>query len=121
MNEELSVFDWWCCVSIALDKEDADQYNLNFAAYIAGGYDPKKFPGPSKPYTVAPSDRKVDVVKALRDGGFPVGAARGSLEEYARIKGLRKVYKLEDGTFVDEDGNPTQQPPGTVYVTSKGA
>ncbi len=56
---------------------------------------------------------------AVKKSGLSVPSVRGSPQEYANIKGMRKVYQMPDGTFVDDGGNPVEPTPGSVFVKSK--
>lgn len=123
----MDVLEWWCALSVALDREEDIRRQSFYEAYIAGQYDPKKLPkkAPQR-YTIpdpdaAPTGQRVNVLDQLARARFPVTKATGNIEEYARIRGWRKVFQLEDGTFVDEDGNPTLPPPGSVFVPVKKA
>lgn len=112
--------DWYACLSVALDTEEDEWYNQQYLAFIAAGGDPKKFP--RRPRRYIPPSKTVQknpydlVVGAMKQSGVKIGAARGTVSEYARARGLQKVYQMPDGTFTDENGNPVEPTPGSVFV-----
>ena len=121
----LVVPDWYACLAVALDEEEDEWYNRQYLAWIAAQQDPKKFPKRPKRY-VPPSTERVQknplnmVMNAMRESGVKIGAAKGTVSEYAKIKGLQKVYQMPDGTLTDKDGNPVEPTPGSVFVPAKG-
>lgn len=114
--------DWYCCVSVAIQAEEDEAYDSGFYAYLAAGGNPKKFPKRPRRYTTpAEVNRQVEnpfntVMGALRMSGGAIPGRRGSIEEYARLKGLQTVYQMPDGTFTDKDGNQIEPVPGSVFV-----
>jgi hypothetical protein len=60
------------------------------------------------------------VMGAMRESGVRIGAAKGTVSEYAKMRGLQKVYQMPDGTLTDKDGNPVEPTPGSVFVKAKG-
>ncbi len=113
--------DWYCCISVALDAEEEETWFQQRNAYMAAGGDLKKFPKRPERYIQAAqqevSQNPLDIVmNALKGSKIP--QTRGNIDEYARARGLRKVFKMPDGTFVDDAGNPVVAPPGSVFVES---
>ena len=116
--------DWYACLSIALGIEEDEWYNQQYLAYIAAQGDPKKFPKRPRRYippsTKAPQKNPFNLVMdAVKGSGVKIGAARGTVAEYAKSRGLQKVYQMPDGTFTDKDGNPVEPTPGSVFVKAK--
>jgi hypothetical protein len=111
-------------VSVALDEEEDMAYERIFAAFIAAGGDPKKFPKPPKkiiaPDTPDPVKRLRDgksvVVDALKRSKAPFARRKGGIEDYARAKSLKKVFRHSDGTITDEHGVIIEQPEGFAFV-----
>ena len=112
--------DWYCCISVALDAEEEEMWFQQRNAYMAAGGDLKKFPKRPERYVQARQEvcqNPFDVVmNALKGSKIP--QTRGNIDEYARARGLRKVFRMPDGTFVDDAGNPVVAPPGSVFVES---
>jgi len=108
--------EWYCCLAVALDTEEDEAYDRNYAAWIAAGQDPKKFPSRPQRLVVATEKGQVDVLKSLREAGVVISTRQGSLEEYARMKKMTRIFQHADGTFRDADGNVVEPPPGSVYV-----
>lgn len=116
--------DWYVSISIALDAEEEEWHNRQFLSYLAAGGDPKKFPKKKEPYTI-PAKKEEEsthsvVMDALGMMGGMITGRRGSVKEYADSRGLKKVYEMPDGTFVDEAGNKVEPQAGSVFVKSKG-
>jgi len=114
--------DWYVSISIALDAEEEEWHNRQFLSYLAAGGDPKKFPKKKEPYTMPAKKEESthDVVMgALGMLGGAISGRKGSVEEYASSKGLKKVYEMPDGTFVDEAGDKVEPQAGSVFVKSK--
>ncbi len=42
---------------------------------------------------------------------------KGSIKEYAEMRGWRKVLQLEDGSFTYEDGTEAELPEGYTFVS----
>lgn len=121
INNEMPVLpDWYCCLSVALDEEEEEAHTRQYLAYISAGGDPKKFPKRKKRATAT---RKQDtnpfnmVMGAIQKSGLKIPSVRGSVDEYARARGMQKIFKMPDGTFVDEGGNPVEPTPGSVFVS----
>lgn len=123
VNEDMPVLpDWYCCISVALDAEEDEAWIAQRNAYMAAGGDLKKFPKKPSRHTTQlaqqaeprnPLDIVMDAMK-----GAKIPRVKGSIDEVARARGLPKVFKREDGTFVDSAGNPVEVPPGSVFVES---
>jgi len=111
--------EWYCCLAVALDAEEDEAYDRNYTAWISAGQDPKKFPKRPKRLTATREKGKVDVLGALKEAGVKIGERKGSLEEYARLRRMQRVFQHADGTFRDADGNVIEPPPGSVYVSVK--
>lgn len=109
--------DWYCCVAVALDAEEEEYYERHFCAYIAAGGDPKKFPK----RRARRAQGSVDVLSELQRAGLRVPAIKGDVKEYAALRGLTKVYRLEDGSYVDENGQPVVPNPKSIFVPLRGA
>jgi len=120
VNEDMLVLpDWYCCVSVALDAEEDEAYMQQRNAYMAAGGDLKKFPKRPQRYIQAqPAERNPFDVVMNAVKGVRVPTARGSVSEYARSRGLRKVFQMPDGTFVDDAGKPVEPTPGSIFVKS---
>jgi hypothetical protein len=43
----------------------------------------------------------------------------GSWAEYARVTGRKVIFKAEDGTLFDEQGNIVEAPKGAIFVPLK--
>jgi hypothetical protein len=117
--------DWYVCLSVALDEEESEWYNRQYLAWISAQQDPKKFPKRPKRDLSSPAEkRKPDtfsmVMDTMRMSGVKIGTAKGNVGEYAEARGLQKVYQMPDGTLTDENGNPVEPTPGSVFVKSKG-
>lgn len=120
--------DWYCCLSVALDAEEDEWYNQQYLAYMAAGGDLKKFPkrkrrARRRAANQAPTEpeRKnaYDIVtKAIKQSGLPFIGMKGDVNTWASARGLKKVFKTEDGRFVDEEGNLVDAE-GSVFVESK--
>lgn len=114
--------DWYCCLSVALDAEEDEQYSQQYYAYIAAGGDPKKFPKQRHRHMepVAPKNPGDMIFGAIAKSGLQMPSLHGSVDEFARSRGIQKIYQLEDGTFVNEAGEPVEPTAGSVFVPSKG-
>jgi hypothetical protein len=115
----MPVTDFWCMLAIAIRTEEDDRWRSEFYAYLSAGGDPKKFPKRPERKRFRKEAKKVDVVGALKRSGVAISPVRGSFEEYAKMRGMRRIFQLEDGRFVDENGKETLPPPGSVYVPVK--
>lgn len=112
--------DWYVCISVALDAEEDEAYMQQRNAYMAAGGDLKKFPKRPARYTGAPRAEEKNpfdiVMGAMKTARVP--RATGSIKEYAKSRGLRKVFQMPDGTFVDARGRPVEPTPGSIFVKS---
>jgi len=91
-------------------------YNDQFFAYISAGGDPKKFPKRREQTIQKSGTSGEDILRELKRAGINMPATRGTLEEYGKLRGLKKVRQLADGTFIDEAGSPVTPPKGHVFV-----
>ncbi|MCK9601116.1 MAG: hypothetical protein M0R06_18900 [Sphaerochaeta sp.] len=114
--------DWYCLLSVAADVDEARRYER----YLLAGGDPKKYKHPAAPLpTKAKSSNPFEIVMgALKRSGMnpETKGQRLSPEEYARARGIKKVYRdVETGAMFDENGNPVTPNPGQAFVPiSKG-
>lgn len=124
VNEDMPVLpDWYCCISVALDAEEEEAYMQQRNAYMAAGGDLKKFPKRPQRYTQARRTETVEenpfdiVMGAMK--GAKVPTAKGNINEYAKARGLQKVFQMPDGTIVDDTGKPVEPTPGSIFVKSE--
>lgn len=119
--------DWYACLAVALNEEEDEWYNQQYLAWISAQQDPKKFPkrpsrhvSSSKP-AKRPQKNPFDMImNTMRSSGVKIGAAKGTVAEYAQARGMQKVFRMPDGTLTDQDGNKVEPTPGSVFVESKG-
>ncbi len=124
VNEDMPVLpDWYCCISVALDAEEEEAYMQQRNAYMAAGGDLKKFPKRPQRYTQVrrtemAEENPFDIVMGAMKGA-KVPTARGNINEYAKTRGLQKVFQMPDGTIVDDAGKPVEPTPGSIFVKSE--
>lgn len=120
----LVIPDWYVCLSVAINAEEQEQHTRQYIAYVSAGGDPKKFPKLKRPHLV-PAERRPDVnphdiiMNAISTSKVQIGGVKGNVGEYAKARGLQKVYQMPDGTFVNEDGERVEPTAGSVFVRSK--
>jgi len=114
---------------VALDAEEDSSYERLTMAYISGMGDPKKMPRhPREGYSYTPDSqstkdgwnvfRTPNVIEKVVQAGVNIRGKKGSVDEIARIKGWKKVYRHADGTITDVDGNIIEQRSGSTFIPS---
>lgn len=103
--------EWICCLSVALDGHEEEQYTN----YLLAGGDPKKWRG-SKLKEHDPVRRLLSHPK-LRQ----MRPVRGDVDTLAGLRGYQRVTKLADGRYFDTMTGKyfDSPPPGFVFVESK--
>ena len=112
--DELFLDDFIQYYAMALDLDERDMYEK----YILAGGDPNKFEWSDEWQIPGPEavNKKIMQFAAERMKTKP---KKIDLAEIAEIQGgMDMVYQLEDGSFVNEAGEPMEVPPGYVFVKS---
>lgn len=109
VNEELEYGSFWCYLAEALDAEELNDYR---DAIMQGGKQAKKkwkWATPDHAGTKPVAMGKKDVRKSLEDFVTAFTGRRaekgGSIDEYAKVRGLDVVYQDEEGNLYDKDYN----------------
>ena len=107
--------DWFVYLDAAIVLEEESRY----WQYVLAGGDPKKWEWRHRAQ-VESTDGEIARKIIGTFGKRGTATLKGSIDPVANLIGAKKVYRQEDGTFVDEEGNRIEIPPGYMFVPSEG-
>lgn len=106
--------------AIALDLEEKE----SFRQYAMAGGDPKEFKWSESWHEPSPEEIGKKLIEFAKD--VKMRGIRTDIADIADIQGrlsadwaMVKVFQREDGSFIDEQGNPVQPPPGYTFIKSE--
>jgi hypothetical protein len=120
IDEELEYGRFWCYLAESLDAEELRDYR---DAILQGGKKAKqkwKWATPDHAGTKPVATRDKDVRKTLGDFAMALTGKRpekaGSIDEYAKVRGMNVVYQDEEGNLYDENYDRIESTSGLIFI-----
>lgn len=123
INEEVDYSEYWCFLAESMDAEELQRY-YDFCLR-ASKKDMKKWKWQTPDHA---GTRVVEAKKGQARAtllGFVEKLTRskakptGSVDEIAKLRGLPKVYRDEQGNLFDEQGKSVESKAGLIFVPAK--